>query len=915
MRSVREEEVVIGARALGEQIYKIMPTYSILLKQLEEIRTVVNIINSQKRDDEVSKRDVNNTIGIFGARGTGKTSVLYTVQEHIHNNKNDIILPLIEPDNFGDNTKIIGSIVGFLKEEGDKILKQLEMLSHNEKECKEFSKYFNKGTLKPNNPLKQIINETIEYHLYTENQYRNLLGQNYEDLATHIKKSSRLLVPDIAFKNKLNELIDEIVYLKQKLNKSEVPSLIFIFIDDIDLKTSKTRELMDALLQYTNHPQIVTVLSGDYEILLESLTIALLANEHLEKIGLNPRNSLKFKHSDNSKSTNSDDFSPITILQRKSNLAHEYLKKVIPSARRHQLVKWNEETIPYFAFGEASLLSQLAKLMESEQSVFSYKNEKNELLPIKNSYKIFDERPRGIVYAYYNLVKLIKFKDTNETQNNNKENLEYKKDLFRYVKTFVDTLILSSSSLLQYQDLFFDKFILWGNDESTTFINYSQEFSKDGNLNLQLLIIGEVVKKQLKNITIDNSNYQQFQRKIFSKLIWKKNKKEPVYQEYWHDGTYPLFHLIKGLVLSMDIAQIMLLIEYTSVDVFDYYYEYWWLDKEKSKKDRFIVLQIAKLIDQYPDILTEMYNKSQIEKLAEVNYAINVLHNLCAVHSEFEKSEQLYRPIFFNDNNKNVTLSEEMTLKYELFMNNLTTIRMQNEYEFNIQSYYKYSDLINGLDNILTGVTNKKNTRIPKIVEQTITGRMYNFGNYIYSKLKSDDLAISIGVHTFRDAYKIFSDGRAGENTKYAQCKWEVHNLIEHYDVFENKLIISFDVFKGIVSSLINLNSNTRAWYGQREARDFMNVLKQQSSIHDRLFSDTNFVFIEENDKLVLKLYAEYILNTELFKEDSEYVDAKIKIKQKLDQAYEEVTIITQNELSDFGLTLEGAESEMDFDE
>src|SRR3546814_6504910 len=41
-----------------------------------------------------------------------------------------------------------------------------------------------------------------------------------------------------------------------------------------------------------------------------------------------------------------------TILERKRELSHEYLKKIIPPARRHQLVNWNLETIPQFAFGK-----------------------------------------------------------------------------------------------------------------------------------------------------------------------------------------------------------------------------------------------------------------------------------------------------------------------------------------------------------------------------------------------------------------------------------------------------------------------------------------------------------------------------------------------------------------------------------
>lgn len=932
-----KEEIVIGARALGEQIYKIMPTYSILLQQLEEIRNVANAINSQKRDKEVSKRDVNNTIGIFGERGTGKTSVLYTVQQHIHNNNNDIILPLIEPDNFGDNTKIIGSIVGFLKEEGDKILKKLEMLSHNKQLCEEFSKYFNKGTLKPNNPLKQIINETIEYHLYTENQYRNLLGQNYEDLATHIKKSSRLLVPDIAFKKKLNELIDEIVYIKQKLNESHVPSLIFIFIDDIDLKTSKTRELMDALLQYTNHPHIVTVLSGDYEILLESLTIALLEDESLNEIGLNPYSSLKRLDKPNpnfDSSSNNDEFSKFTIMRRKSNLAHEYLKKVIPSARRHQLIKWSEETIPYFAFGEATLLSQLAKLM-GDHSIFSYKkepeiNNSNNLSPIKGSFKIFDERPRGIVYAYYNLVELLNFKEKWE-QEDFEDLQEFKKDWFRYVKTFIDTLIVSSSHLLLYQELFFGRFILWGNDASSTFINYSRQLLQEDDLDIQLLAIGEIVQELLSDVKYNKSNYKKFQEKIFTKLIWRPRGAQSSPPEFnnIHYNTYPLYHLIRGLVLGMDVKSSMLLLEYLSLGPL-VYYQHSWLDKEKSVKDRFILLQIAKLIDQYPSIFEQLYYQSHVDKQEEVSYALNSLHDLCKATPEYERSERILRGFIFE---KKKELPGTMILKYELLVNNLTAIRTKNLNEFNrnfLESIH-FSKLTNSLERIIEQ-SDRKIGKLPKSVQQTIESNMYVFGKYLYSKLSRENIAVYIEYNEhgkLNDAVEHFLNNYSGEgNTYYKKLQSEIGSLIDENYLFKYRNTVKFEVYEELISKLKQLSLNNRVWYGQKEARDFLNMLKQFSSIHGEL-NDGSFIFIDDEDinveehytflddedRLVLKLYSEYFNCIQSFKEDEQYEDAKIKIRQKLDQAYEKVRESTDLELSDFNFSLEDAESEIDFDE
>ncbi|MEK4439192.1 hypothetical protein [Paenibacillus sp. FSL K6-2862] len=46
--SENQDKVIIGARALGDQIYKIMPTYDLLLEQLNEISlSAVKQLDSQ----------------------------------------------------------------------------------------------------------------------------------------------------------------------------------------------------------------------------------------------------------------------------------------------------------------------------------------------------------------------------------------------------------------------------------------------------------------------------------------------------------------------------------------------------------------------------------------------------------------------------------------------------------------------------------------------------------------------------------------------------------------------------------------------------------------------------------------------------------------------------------------------------
>lgn len=922
-----EDEVIIGARALGEQIVKIMPTYQVMLKQLKEIRDYAATSEYKDRNQSTRKQDINNTIGIFGQRGTGKSSALYTLREELEKSQENILLPLIEPDNFGENTKIIGSIVGFLQAEGNKLLKDLEKLQPNSNtpRCLNKNRYYNNGILIPNNPLKHIISETIEFHLYTESQYRSVLSHHYEDLATHIKKSSRLLIPDIAFKNKLNELIDEIVCVKKALNKCEETVLIYIFIDDIDLKTSKTRELMDALLQYTNHPNIVTVLSGDYDILKESLTLALLADEPLREVGLIARDSLKLSEG-----------KALTILERKADLAHEYLKKIIPSARRHQLIKWNEETIPYFAFGKTTLLSQLAKLM-GEQSIFSYREIKTitendretsreGTLPIKKSYTIFDERPRGIVYAYYHLVQLLRVSEDQPSE----------EDKFSYVKVFVDTLILSNNKLMEQQELIFEQFLRWGSDVKSSFIDYSVLVSMETNLTLKLLIIGEMIRYLLQDIKYDPSAYGQLIDRLFSSLVRSKadefaNKDHKFDPKRWN--YLQLYHMIRGLVLYTDLRSAMLILEFLSQSSFDtYYYEYI-NDTAKDQKDRFAVLQMAKLIEQYPYVLEQLYSKSHIEKVAEVNFTLNTLEELCTVNPEFEKTKQMFQGVLRNLVPRNpinqLNDDENINIKKDLFINKLTMIRKIKQLSFEqdvagdlpgkvaTTAQDKFRDFARTLIRLIDWLSSHQSNNVPDSVLQTIELHLEKFSNHIFQKLQSNRIEIDICFEQNIEVFKKFLDNPAGYNTKYNSCKYFVRRTLDIIEgnskVSENiTYVVDFDSYKKMLSTVKSLAQNNYVWYGQKEAKEFLVLLNNSSSIGEYYVNenDEKQSLFEGNDKFILELYYAYITSTQKFQEDEEYEKSKSFIKGRLDEAYEKVRNRTEAELREFNLRLEDAEEE-----
>lgn len=513
----KSDNVFIGSRSLSDnQVKLIVPTFDSILFQIEEIRKQAK---NEHRDckNEYRNKQYNNTIGLFGERGTGKTSSLYTLIKKLQENKkNDIILPIIEPDNFGENSKILGAILGVLKKEVDSIQEEIKKDSGK---IDKFAEFYRECRFVENNPLNRSYNEVLEYYCYTEYEYRKLLTQNYTDMETYKKKYSYILNPDLKFGEKLKEFIDALISIKKKDNDEE--PLIFLFIDDIDLKTSKCKELIESVMQYTCHPNVVCVLSGDYEILKESITLSLLENEKLSQ-----GNLCQIKNVFNN---------DIGLVERKKYLANEYLKKILPPAFRHNVVKWNLTNIPKFSF-EKSNNNENNKNLEGQNLIYLYEK-LNEIFGtnnifcyevldekyskinalIKSSYNIFDTTPRGLVNVYYYLSKY------------NKEEFQKKEELkFVYVKSLIDTLISSSSFLAQYQDNFFKKYLIWGSGESTTTIDfknigdkmlewdekYKKEDKQENKKNakeklkkfLSFFLLGHCVKKLLSNINCSDYN-------------------------------------------------------------------------------------------------------------------------------------------------------------------------------------------------------------------------------------------------------------------------------------------------------------------------------------------------------------------------------------------------------------------------
>lgn len=310
----KESKNKIGARCLSaSEAELIMPNYKRIYDQIDQFRAEKRSVDNSEgqKVNGGDKDQKTNNIGIMGVRGAGKTSILKTIRVQLEKNKqalDDIILPIIVPENMSESGTLMATVLGMLNE----VIKE-----RDEKEKKR-QKRSNIDCIKEYG-LRKKYDELIKQYTYIQKEYRDILIRQYTTEGDYVNRSARVFNSDTEFINKFNELVDELVNAKRHDS-----SLLFLFIDDIDLSTYRCADVVKTLLSYLSNENIVTFISGDLETFEEALTLDFLRQENV----LNKDILEKEIGSDR-------------LIDSKKNLAYEYLKKIIPPAYRYNIKHWS----------------------------------------------------------------------------------------------------------------------------------------------------------------------------------------------------------------------------------------------------------------------------------------------------------------------------------------------------------------------------------------------------------------------------------------------------------------------------------------------------------------------------------------------------------------------------------------------
>lgn len=221
-------------------------------------------INNNK-DRVKDKERPNNVISILGGRGSGKTSVALTINNELEK-KSDFMLDIIDPSKFNVEDNALGWIIYSFEDYIDKWKKSN---CQNDDYCDG----------KNENDLAKKYSKLKENYIYSRKFYRENLSTLIDGRYEYDKTNQLITIADRKLENSFREFIEEFCRVKRnscKKNDNEVDEpLIFITFDDVDLCPEKGPEILDLILNYLSHPNIVCLVLGDYATFSEALVIDL----------------------------------------------------------------------------------------------------------------------------------------------------------------------------------------------------------------------------------------------------------------------------------------------------------------------------------------------------------------------------------------------------------------------------------------------------------------------------------------------------------------------------------------------------------------------------------------------------------------------------------------------------------------
>ncbi|MWC29598.1 hypothetical protein [Paenibacillus sp. MMS18-CY102] len=442
----KNKTVKIGDRILtDEQAKVLLPTY-------DNIHELIQSFRREAKASDGEERSANNVISILGGRGSGKTSIMHTVRKRLESNQHDIVLPLIVPERMSSASDAMGWLLDCLENQIQILKKQYE--NHCRQTQQFEDEVFKMCIRKERTELEQQYFRLQTSYLFRKEQYYKRIQNKDDGMAEYIVDNREFAHSDRTFQEEFKKFIDEIVKFKRKTGDSAEEALLFIFFDDVDISAERCPEVLNLILGFLSHANIVVLVTGEYRVFSEMMTIHFLEKENID--------SRHYKTSfitgmipDADEDAREDS----AIMMRKSR-SQEFLKKVLPPSFRFEMSKVANKGKFFYPVvleegqeeHDVTLQDVMQSIVLGPNSTKLFDDSNSELLSVY--YRFFDDNPRGLINPYYFLYQ--------------KRDKEW---TISDIQQFMSVLIHSSWQLSDYKSVL-DKTIMY--EAGVTIVDYTE---------------------------------------------------------------------------------------------------------------------------------------------------------------------------------------------------------------------------------------------------------------------------------------------------------------------------------------------------------------------------------------------------------------------------------------------------------
>lgn len=439
----------IGSRVLmGSTVRCCFHHTSAVLNNIEVIRAIASEKSAEfnrklreyPNEAIVETRSFNNAISIVGSRGSGKTSVILTLQRILQNDsefaddcsliveeakeetsKRNIIMPILIPQDCSPEQSLLSWIVSQLIEKARKIEKQenensLWSRSLWNNWVKESNRYIHES------PLRTCVDDLIKaYELKCSGGHIESPGTSEEVYyyMDAVKRDSSLITNMLKL---ISMIVDYYKFLSFDISSKYCPDkkrnnepLIIFTIDDLDLAPQRSHEVIELVQRYLQHPNVVVICGWNQELFQNHLCIELL---RMQGVLTADQVNESFTFDDVFMKRYRKHTSALDSARR---LAMDNLKKAFPPSQRYEIRSLSNIERANFPLGPKELESidtdRLPTLFElidrtiakckyfgvpvenPSKTDFLYENgDANK--PLNVYMRIFDNKARGVTNVY-----------------------------------------------------------------------------------------------------------------------------------------------------------------------------------------------------------------------------------------------------------------------------------------------------------------------------------------------------------------------------------------------------------------------------------------------------------------------------------------------------------------------------------